>query len=272
MTATYTLLIMTMLLPAEVDALLQTLLARQQAILGPKLLGLYLRGSLALGAFDPLTSDIDALCVTATELGGAELEAVIQMHLELAASPSRYAKELELIYLTRAAVWRWQPDELHPTLSRGSGELALNVQHRNWVLERWSVLRGGTTVYGPPPATLIAPVSAADLQQAVTQRFHDWSVFARQPDDPNWGHRGHAAYAIETVCRMMQTLRTGTLASKAHAAAWARATFPEPWRQLVAGSAGWKSDPTVDVALNQRVQALILWGAQQAAQGFPDLR
>lgn len=171
MAATYTLLTMTIPCPAEVAALLQSLLARQQATLEPKLLGLYLRGSLALGDFDPLTSDIDALCVIATDLDHAELDALTRMHLELAASPSRYATELELIYLTRAAAWRWQPDETHPTLSRGSGKLALKVQNQNWVLERWSVLCGETAMYGPLPATLIASVSPADLRQAVAQRL-----------------------------------------------------------------------------------------------------
>jgi Domain of unknown function (DUF4111) len=109
-------------------------------------------------------------------------------------------------------------------------------------------------------------------RQAITQRSHDWVVFARQPDDPNWGHQGHAVYAIETLCRMVHTLRTGTLGRKARSAAWALTTLPEPWRQLVTRSARWKSDPTIDVSLNQRVQALLLRGAQQAEQGFPDLQ
>jgi hypothetical protein len=112
---------MTMSLPADVAVLLQRLLKGQQAILGPTLLGLYLRGSLALGDFDPLTSDVDVLCVTTTELNDAELEALTRMHLELAASASPYATELDLIYLTRAAAWRWQPHETHPTLSKGGG-------------------------------------------------------------------------------------------------------------------------------------------------------
>ena len=58
---------------------------------------------------------------------------------------------------------------------------------------------------------------------------------------------------------MVHTLRTGTLRSKAQSAAWALTTFPEPWRQLVAESPTWKNDPAVDVALNQQVQALIIW-------------
>jgi len=55
--------------------------------------------------------------------------------------------------------WSWPHP---PTLSRVSGNLILKVQGQNWVLERWSVLRGATMVYEPPPATLIAAVSPAD--------------------------------------------------------------------------------------------------------------
>ena len=117
----------------------------------------------------------------------------------------------------------------------------------------------------------IAPVADADLRRAVSQRLQDWLIFARQPEDPNWGHRGHAAYAIETLCRMMHTLRTGVLGSKAQSAAWALLTFPEPWRQLVAGLPTWKNDPTMDEALNQQVQALIIWGAGQKELGVLNL-
>src|SRR6185437_9796182 len=43
---------------AEVNALLSMLLAQMQAILGERLVALYLCGSLSLGDFDPATSDV----------------------------------------------------------------------------------------------------------------------------------------------------------------------------------------------------------------------
>jgi len=45
---------------------------RQQTILGPKLLGLYLCGSLALRDFDLLTGDVGTLFVITTELDQSE--------------------------------------------------------------------------------------------------------------------------------------------------------------------------------------------------------
>ena len=51
-----------------VNLALRELTARIQAILGGRFSGLYLYGSLALGDFDPCSSDIDLIVVTGPEL------------------------------------------------------------------------------------------------------------------------------------------------------------------------------------------------------------
>jgi len=55
-----------MTLPPPVTEILNTLLASLQDSLGENLVGLYLRGSLALGDFIPETSDLDILAITET--------------------------------------------------------------------------------------------------------------------------------------------------------------------------------------------------------------
>ena len=255
-------------MPDDVQALLSQVLAEQQAILGANLIGLYLRGSLVSGDFDPETSDIDALCVTQNALTDAEVEALSAMHLRLSASPNCYARELELTYLPRRTALRWQPGERWPTLYRGSGVLAWQPHGENWVLERWMILNGDSTLYGPPPATLFESVSAEQLRRAVQSRQRDWHAFALTPDDPGWGHRGHAAYATETICRILQTFSTGKLGSKPAAVRWALLALPDPWRGLVERSQGWKNDATIDAAVNREVQAFIVWAAQSGEKGF----
>lgn len=247
--------------PGQVADLLRVVLAGQRAILGANWVGLYLRGSLALGDFDPLTSDVDALCVTETVLSEAEFEQLAALHLRLTALPNRYASELELAYLPRPAARRWTPGERHPTLSRGSGVLAWQPHGEHWVLERWAMLNGESWLDGPPPETLFEPVSAEQVRLAVLHRLHDWRAFALTPDDPNWSHRGHAAYAIETTCRMLHTLETGQLGSKPAAVRWALLNLPD-WRGLIAQVHGWKIDAAVDPELNRQVQALIIWAAR----------
>lgn len=250
--------------PPSVILLLDHLLAEQQASLGPNLVGLYLRGSLALGDFDPDSSDVDTLCITDQPLGPAECAELAARHARLFGSGQPYGRELEVAYLPRASAERWRPEERHPTLSRGGGVLEWQTHFENWVLERWAVLHGQSRYFGPEPHTLIAPVSEAQLRRAVLHRLQDWWAFALTPHDPGWGHRGHAVYAAETICRVAHTLGTGQLSSKPAAVRWALSTFPEPWHTLISRLEGWRTDPTIDPELNRRVQGLVVWVAQQA--------
>ncbi|WP_161883419.1 aminoglycoside adenylyltransferase domain-containing protein [Deinococcus alpinitundrae] len=262
---------MVQVIPAEVQTLLDQLLVGQTAVLGANLLGLYRRGSLVTGDFDPHTSDVDALCVTETPLSAAEFEGLAAMHLRLAESSNRYATELEVAYLPRAAARRWQSGQRWPTLYRGSGALTEQLHGENWVLERWAILRGGqsSVLFGPSPRMLFEPVSDGQLRRAVLGRLRDWHAFALTPDDPSWSQRSHAAYAIETTCRMLHTLGTGQLGSKPAAVRWARLNLPQPWRTLVERTPNWKNDPAVDAALNAEVQDFIFWAAQRAARAAP---
>ena len=51
-----------------VNALLDDLLTQARTVLGSELIGFYLDGSLALGDFDPETSDVDFIAAVARQL------------------------------------------------------------------------------------------------------------------------------------------------------------------------------------------------------------
>jgi hypothetical protein len=81
-------------------------------------------------------------------------------------------------------------------------------------------------------------------------------------DDLDWRlPRSHKAYVVETMCRALYTLTCGTLTSKVQAVAWALETLPEPWLSTVKRSQTWRSDTTVDPAINPQVQQFVLWVA-----------
>ena len=90
--------------PPEVDALLRALLSGAQAILGSRLVGFYLDGSLAIGDFDPRSSDIDFVVVITEEMPDDVFRALRALHERLAQEPSRWGRELEGSYITRAAL------------------------------------------------------------------------------------------------------------------------------------------------------------------------
>ena len=61
---------------ADVNATLHALLDRLQVLLGKRLVGPYLFGSLASGDFDPASSDIDFVVATSDELDAARVVAL----------------------------------------------------------------------------------------------------------------------------------------------------------------------------------------------------
>lgn len=244
----------------DITALLNALLAGVRERLGENLVGVYLRGSLASGDFIAETSDVDVLAVTERRVGDMEFAALAALHAELAAMPNPYADRLEMAYIDRAAVRRFAAGLRHPTLGQGEhGRLAWSEHHNNWILERRTVREQGVALFGPPPQSLIDPVSSDEICTAVRARLRDWVEWAETPDDPEWrAPRSHKTYVVETMCRALYTLARGELASKPRAVGWARDVLAEPWRATVERSQQWRTDKTFDPAFNTEVREFIL--------------
>ncbi len=126
-------------LPQEITDLLNILLIGIHERLGENLVGIYLRGSLALGDFIPDTSDIDLLAVTQQPVSPEQFTALAEMHAQFAILPDPYANRLEIAYVDRSTLWRFIPGQRHPTL--GQGETLAWSEHRdNWILEGKCIL------------------------------------------------------------------------------------------------------------------------------------
>jgi hypothetical protein len=102
----------------DVDAMLAELLAGVRGALGPQLVGVYLDGSLATRDFAEHSSDIDVLVVTEDVLSDEAVAALATMHARIARGTSRWARELEVSYIPRRALRRFDPDDnCHPVSS-----------------------------------------------------------------------------------------------------------------------------------------------------------
>src|SRR5262245_61235127 len=250
-------------LPQDVIGMLEIVLLGVERALSSNLVGVYLRGSLALGDFIPATSDIDVLAVTERPVSAAEFDTLAALHAQLAASPNPYANRMEMAYIDRAALRRFEPGHQHSTLGQGE-TLAWSEHHANWIIERWTVREHGAALRGPDPKLLIDPIAPDELRAAVGARLPDWADWANQPDDPDWRlPRSHKAYVVETMCRALYTLARSEIPSKPRAVAWALTALPEPWRALVARSQSWRTDTTVDPSIVPEVMRFVQWAAAQ---------
>lgn len=216
-------------------------------MLGAELVGMYLYGSLSLGDFDPESSDIDFLVVTEDVLPEAMVAALGEMHARIAASGMPWADRMEGSYIPRSAIRRYDPaSNRHPTIG-ADWPFGIRAHDRSWVIERSIVREHGVVVYGPPPETLIDPVSPEELRAAVREALDGfWKAQLAGPE-PEWLRtRAYQAFAILTMCRALYTLENGSVPSKPVAARWAQETLPPPWPALIARALSWRRDKLPD--------------------------
>ena len=215
--------------------------------MGPEFVGMYCYGSLSLGDFAPGSSDIDFLVVTEHELPERMFHALDTMHARIATSGLKWVDKLEGSYIPRAALRRYDPaNNRHPTIG-ADWPFSTRAHGAHWVIERSIVREYGVVVQGPPPRTLIDPVSSDDLTAAVRQALDDFWRMPRDGPEPEWLRtRAYQAFAILTMCRALYTLAHGTVASKPTAAAWAQQTLPPPCPALIAKALVWRHDTRPD--------------------------
>ncbi len=153
-------------IPEVVRPVLALLLSSIQDVLGDQLVGLYLYGSLSSGDFDPASSDVDFLAVTYGAIAEDDpvFERLREMHTRIAASDLPFANHLEGSYIPDDALRRYDPATAwHPTIG-SDWPFKIGFHDANWVIERAIVRERGVILFGPPPETLIDPVSPQQLR------------------------------------------------------------------------------------------------------------
>jgi hypothetical protein len=234
----------------EVNALLDTLLGQVKDILGEELVGFYLDGSLALGDFDSATSDVDFIAAVARPLEGLETEflgrnsvsRLAAMHRRIRDSGRPYATELEGSYIHLSALRRHDPtDAVFPNLERGPDEaLKFKEHHSDWVIHRYTVREHGIALFGPPPATLIDPVSPDDVRAATVGVLRSWWGTPAAVEYIHAASPGGLAFIALTMCRALYALKHGAVVSKPEAGRWALVTLDARWHLLIERSLQWE--------------------------------
>ncbi len=252
----------------EVNALLADLLAEHRRLLGAQLTGLYLFGSLVSGDFDPARSDVDLLAALADDPDAGTMERLGLLHDDLAARYPAWAGRIEVLYLSLEGlrVCKTTP-HLGAVISPGEPFHPREL-NRDWVLNWYMIREVGVTLYGPPPQTIIPPISREEFVQVVREHL-DWWRGAVVEGDEIENRRGAQAYVVLTMCRALYSLAHGLQASKPAAAAWAAATYPQ-WAGLIARAQGWRlnrNDDPLDAADLTEVRALVEFTIWQAGSG-----
>lgn len=207
--------------------------------LGDDLIALYVFGSLLMGDFDPASSDVDFLAVTAGPLGAVQVAALAALHRELART-SEWGGRLEGEYAPRDGPRPWgiagtvamvSPEGFRPAATSDSS--ADNML---------AVLQHGRALHGPPAAALLPPVDAATL--AAGLRAYLAELLARPFAS---AAPGDAARWSLNIARCLYGLQTGRLSTKPQAARWLAEQAPNT-APLLAAALALRAGQTGEVA------------------------
>jgi hypothetical protein len=168
------------------------------------------------------------------------LPALEAMHAGLASAVGKWATKLEGSYIPRHALRRYDHEDApRPQLNEGRFYVARHCS--DWIIQRHIIREQGVALAGPPPSTLIDPVSPDDLRGAVRGILREW--WEPMLLDPEWLRADlYRAYAVLTMCRALYTLRHGRVASKPVSAAWARRELGARWAELIERASAWRHD------------------------------
>jgi predicted nucleotidyltransferase len=229
----------------NLNQVLNELVSRIQQILGNGFIGAYLQGSFAIGDFDQY-SDVDFIVVIEDELPSPQVEALQTMHDQVYELDSEWAKHLEgsyfpreiLRHLSNAGMQLWYLDHGARSLVRSD--------HCNTILVRWVVRQKGVTLAGPPPKTLINPITKEKLRSEIFDTINFWGqeILA----DPNrYNNRFYQSFIVLSYCRMLHDLCRGYPGSKREGAEWATSVLEPSWSSLIDGAWDGRPDPAQKV-------------------------
>ena len=222
----------------QVNAVLQHFAERIRGILGGQFLGMYLYGSLALGDFDPYSSDIDFIVVTKDEMADELYTSLVEMHEQFEAGGSPWAARIEAAYIPQAALQHSAATQaVYPQVEKGT-KLFKAPLEPGWAFQLYSLRERGVVLSGPEPRTICAPVDPGSMRRAAAAIAEDWQKRAGQEADwLKWVRRREAqSFVVLTLCRMLYSLESGDVASKPAAARWAKKALDPLWAPLIDGA------------------------------------
>ncbi|MFJ5770395.1 aminoglycoside adenylyltransferase domain-containing protein [Psychrobacillus sp. NPDC093180] len=221
------------------------LLKRTKEIVAEELVGFYIHGSLALGGFNPKSSDIDILVVTTTPLSIERKKLLAKMFLKC----SNHPFPVEVSFLNEAQLKDWEyptPFDFHFSeywrssyeeetvllneMPKNDADLAAHIMITNYC---------GICIWGKPINKVFPTVPKADyLSSILTDYEYCLNNITLNP-----------VYCTLNLIRVYWYLKEDKISSKEEAGKWGLRHLPQEFnwtiRQVVAAYASTEQNPLI---------------------------
>ncbi|HLJ81962.1 MAG TPA: aminoglycoside adenylyltransferase domain-containing protein, partial [Ktedonobacterales bacterium] len=192
-------------------------------------------GSYVGSGFDPDVSDIDLLAVLNTRISDETVASLRQMHLEIERRYPKWRDRIEVVYVNAADLGELRT--AHGRMAVISPGEALHVKEMDgsWILVWYPARIDAIALVGPLLTGVIPQISEAEYLAALRKHLRRFRTRIDSGSTP-----GDQAYAVLSMCRGLRTLRHHDRLSKAQAARWAEAEFPQ-WAGLIREAEVWRT-------------------------------
>ncbi len=192
--------------------------------------GIYIFGSIALGAFEELESDIDIVALTQGEWTTPKLVQLRALHTQLMRS-HQLGKRLEVLYIPLHNLGKVN-GELAPYPTFHSGKFSPagygDLNHVTW----WTVKNKSIRLLGPERSTLPLEVTWQDVLETMRDNLDGyWASIAKRPY--LFLLDGWIVIAVATLCRMLTTIEDEEIITKSVALKRWRGRLPARWCPLI---------------------------------------
>ncbi|OIU71667.1 aminoglycoside adenylyltransferase domain-containing protein [Rossellomorea aquimaris] len=203
-------------------------------IMDGELVGFYIHGSLAMGGFNPGTSDIDIVAVTDKAIKLETKRRLAKLFLKCSANPY----PIEISFLNKGQLKEWQHpcqfdfhysefwrDRYENDLNSGTGEwINDDIKTDADLAAHITILNNrGICIGGRPITEVFPPVPRSDYISSIVSDFKD--CIANIEEDP--------IYCTLNMIRVYWYLKEGVISSKREAGQWGVVNLPSDLRETV---------------------------------------
>lgn len=220
----------------DISLLLQSLKEGILKCLKSGVVAIYVYGSLVMDDFVPHTSDIDFIVIVDT-LTREEGRCLEKLHERLARTHV-YGGILEGDYIPLSHLSPGGGIKTHYGYEKiFDYEVPGDMISPDTLV---TIIEKSITVYGPPPADIIPPVTREDLNQYMVNLLQEYADEYEEGRERNLDPRGIASDVLN-MYRSLHAHIAGTIISKSEAASTALEELPQEWSLLIQAAASVRS-------------------------------
>lgn len=225
-------------IPQDAEVVLDEIVKHVRGLLGAQLVGVYLHGSLAMGSFNPVSSDIDLLIVSRDSIPSEQKRGIQKLLLELSLQAPGKGFEASIVTLSNLEELSYPtPYEFH----FGSDHIS---KYKTGYIDEGAagpdpdlaghfvmVRERGLCLYGESIANVFPKVPTQYYLQSIGQdsesSYQDISRSAREGLGPV------PVYAVLNFCRVLAFIEQELVASKKEGGDWGIKNLPKEFHSII---------------------------------------